>query len=130
MISYIRVIYETLVVSYILRKYSFGYVADLYSSKYGNMSSINTLEKHKHNCDTMLKVVDKVCFWFFGNAQCLHRSLIGFKLARKKGIKVQMVIGVKKFPFSSHAWLEYNNSVINDGQSVRENYREVLRIGG
>ena len=33
----------------------------------------------------------------FGNAQCLHRSLIGFKLVRKWGLPAELVIGVKNF---------------------------------
>ncbi|MBN1037035.1 lasso peptide biosynthesis B2 protein [Clostridium botulinum] len=44
------------------------------------------------------------------NAKCLHRTLIGYKLLRKKyNFPVKFVIGVKKFPFDSHAWLKWND---------------------
>ncbi|MGG0299191.1 lasso peptide biosynthesis B2 protein [Bacillus albus] len=128
MMKYIQIIYETLLVNYYLKKYEFGYITELYGSKYGQLNQEGDMEKEK--LTRLLNKIDKVCFWFFGNAQCLHRSLIGFKLVRKWGIPAELVIGVKKFPFGSHAWLEHDGSVVNDIQTVKESYIEVLRIGG
>ncbi|WP_286925405.1 MULTISPECIES: lasso peptide biosynthesis B2 protein [Lysinibacillus] len=122
----VRLIYETILVNYLLKKKEFGQVIGIYEKKWGKVQ----LKKYKSkDIRKLLKKIDKVCFWFFGNAQCLHRSLIGFKLIRKKGIPVQLIIGVKKFPFSSHAWLVYEDKVINDVQSVSQSYIEIMRIG-
>lgn len=44
------------------------------------------------------------------NAKYLHRTLIGYKFLRNKyHIPVKFVIGVKKFPFDSHAWLKWTD---------------------
>lgn len=45
---------------------------------------------------------------YFRNAKCLHRVIAQYILFRKKYcFPVKIVIGVKKFPFSSHIWLEW-----------------------
>ncbi|MGS2750591.1 lasso peptide biosynthesis B2 protein [Bacillus zanthoxyli] len=127
MIKYIRIFYETFLVNYYLKKYEFGYVKEMYNEKYGDLKLSKNVDNEEINL--LLKRIDKVCFWFMGNAQCLHRSLIGFKLLRQDGLPVQLVVGVRKFPFSSHAWVEFENNVINDVQTVKETYTEVFRIG-
>ncbi|MCU4930820.1 lasso peptide biosynthesis B2 protein [Bacillus thuringiensis] len=127
MIKYIRIFYETFLVNYYLKKYEFGYVKEMYNKKYGDLKLSKEFDIKEGKA--LLKKIDKVCFWFFGNAQCLHRSLIGFKLLRQQGLSVQLVVGVKKFPFSSHAWVECDGTVINDVQRVKESYIEVFRIG-
>ncbi|MGK0536945.1 lasso peptide biosynthesis B2 protein [Bacillus sp. 'calajunan'] len=110
-----------------MKKYDFGYVKEMYNQKYGSLKL--SKETNAKEITALLKKIDKVCFWFFGNAQCLHRSLIGFKVLRRQGLPAQLVVGVKKFPFSSHAWIEHENKVINDVQKVKESYVEVFRIG-
>lgn len=45
---------------------------------------------------------------YFRNAKCLHRVIAQYILFRKYYcLPVKLVIGVKKFPFSSHIWLEW-----------------------
>ena len=52
---------------------------------------------------------------------CICRSLWCYKqLAGKYG--VEMIIGVKGYPFEAHAWIEYNKEVINDTEEPARGY--------
>ena len=45
---------------------------------------------------------------YWSEAKCLHRTIAQYMLLREKyGMPVKMVIGVNKFPFASHMWLEW-----------------------
>ena len=47
---------------------------------------------------------------YWNEAKCLHRVIVQYMLYREKyGMPVKMVIGVKKFPFASHMWLEWQS---------------------
>ncbi len=45
---------------------------------------------------------------------CLPRSLALFRFLRAMGFPVEHCIGVKRFPFSAHAWVENDGEVIYD----------------
>lgn len=56
-----------------------------------------------------LRAIEKASSMYFGNAKCLQRSILQYILLRKRyGLNVDIVIGVKKFPFSSHAWVKWH----------------------
>ncbi len=45
---------------------------------------------------------------YWHEAKCLHRTIAQYMLFRGEyGMPVKMVIGVNKFPFASHMWLEW-----------------------
>jgi hypothetical protein len=70
---------------------------------------ILTLEKIINN---ELIMIDKASLFFPGEAKCLHRAILQYRLLRGKfKLPVKIVIGVKKFPFSSHAWIQWKNSI-------------------
>lgn len=53
-------------------------------------------------------LLDQVCCWYPRKADCIHKTLIGYKILQSKyGIPVNMVIGIKKFPLEAHAWIQY-----------------------
>lgn len=45
---------------------------------------------------------------------CLLRSLALFRFLRSANIPAEHVIGVRRFPFNAHAWVEYNGSPLLD----------------
>src|SRR5260370_5939261 len=57
---------------------------------------------------------------------CLPRSLALFLLL-KKLLPVELCIGVKKFPFSGHAWVEYEGCVVGDHSARVSFYTVILR---
>lgn len=59
-------------------------------------------------------------FW----ANCLKRSLVLWYLLRRQGIISELRIGVQHEvgKFQAHAWVEYQNIVLNDNQNVRQHF--------
>lgn len=52
--------------------------------------------------------------FFPGRAICLEQSLALFVLLRRRGVPVELRIGVRPFPFSAHAWLELRGVPIEE----------------
>ena len=52
--------------------------------------------------------------FFPGRAQCLERSLVLYDYLLCRGISVRMRLGVQRYPFMAHAWVEYRGVPIND----------------
>ena len=55
---------------------------------------------------------------------CLERSLVLVWLLRRRGIAGDLHIGVRPSEegVDAHAWVECGGAVVNDSESVRENY--------
>ena len=45
---------------------------------------------------------------------CLPRSLAIYVLLRRQGVPATLRIGVKRFPFAAHAWVECLGEVLDD----------------
>ena len=45
---------------------------------------------------------------------CLPRSLAIYVLLRRQGVPATLRIGVKRFPFAAHAWVECLGEVVDD----------------
>lgn len=71
--------------------------------------------------------VDRATTWYPKQAKCLQRSAVTVCLLRSCGVAAQMVIGVKKVPFKSHAWAEVSGEVINDKSEVTMRYKVLDR---
>jgi hypothetical protein len=52
-------------------------------------------------------------FWLLPIA-CKERALTGWQLLRNCGLAADLVIGIEFYPFSAHAWVECNTTVITD----------------
>jgi hypothetical protein len=46
-------------------------------------------------------------------ARCLHRYLALCWVLRRRGIAAEVVVGVRKYPFIAHVWLECNGEIIH-----------------
>ncbi len=60
--------------------------------------------------------------------ECLSRSLALYILARKRRIPVQFHVGVRKFPFTSHAWLELNGPVFAEDIRLVSGLTRIIRL--
>ena len=62
------------------------------------------------------------------DATCLRRSLVLWWLLRRRGIDASLRIGahIETGAFSAHAWVEFQDEVINDAPDVRERYVTML----
>lgn len=79
-----------------------------YKGKKHEVADIPRLEK---SIIPRLEAIESASAIYWGKAKCLQRSLLQYALLRNKyGLDVDLVIGVKRFPFSSHAWVQWHNT--------------------
>jgi Transglutaminase-like superfamily len=76
------------------------------------------------------KIVNEVCdrHLLIKKAECLHQSILAADILLRKGVSVDLRIGVSKSDFSAHAWVEYKGRVINDKPEVHETYNVIMTI--
>ncbi|MFP7416621.1 lasso peptide biosynthesis B2 protein [Priestia filamentosa] len=79
-----------------------------YSTKYSkNFSHKHVSEEVVEDIENFFLLLNIACAWYPKKADCIEKTLIGYKVMRKKfALPVEMVIGVRKFPFEAHAWLK------------------------
>ena len=58
---------------------------------------------------------------------CLVRSLSLYRYLRSVNIPAEHIIGVRRFPFGAHAWVEYHGSPLLDNLSGQ--FKPLARIG-
>lgn len=62
--------------------------------------------------------VMRAAAFFPGRAECLEQSLTLYVLLRRRGLPVELRLGVQSFPFSAHAWVEYNGRPVNEREEL------------
>jgi hypothetical protein len=53
-----------------------------------------------------------------GRSKCLEQTVASFVLLRRRGVRVQMRLGVQPYPFFAHAWLEMDGRPLTESQEV------------
>lgn len=114
-----------------LKQRGFQYMFPQYIKKYpaiGFKKVIKLDHLISSKVNKLLYLIDTACAFYPTRAECLHRSFIAFRFLRQNfGIPVELVIGVKKFPFSAHAWLLYNGVNINESEEYTSQFNIILR---
>ena len=65
-----------------------------------------------------------------GRAQCLEQSLALYFLLRRRGLAVELRIGVQAFPFAAHAWVEHDGRPINELEDFVSRLAPFPSMGG
>ncbi|HEX3684489.1 MAG TPA: lasso peptide biosynthesis B2 protein [Bryobacteraceae bacterium] len=84
----------------------------------------------KPDLDRLLRAFSRAEHFFIARRaprDCLLRSLSLFRFLQSANVCVQHVIGVRRFPFGAHAWVEYNGAPILDDDARQ--YTPLARIG-
>lgn len=70
------------------------------------------------------------CYWRSGR-DCLPRSLAVYLLLRRGGIPATFHIGVRRYPFGAHAWVEWEGRRLDDApaRQRRESYMPIISTG-
>jgi hypothetical protein len=69
-------------------------------------------------------------FFLIKNApqDCVPRSLALFRFLRSAGVPAEHCIGVRRFPFAAHAWVEHRGHVVHDDPPWRSGFQLLARI--
>lgn len=64
-----------------------------------------------------------------GDEDCLPASLALFAFLRSQGFSPEFVIGVKRFPFGAHAWVEHDGEpLLQEHPGHLSRFSEILRV--
>jgi Transglutaminase-like superfamily len=78
--------------------------------------------------DDCVYAVERATRWYYrSRLDCLPKSVTLFLMLKTK-VPVDLCIGVKKFPFSGHAWVEHNGKVIGDNPRRVQAYTVLSRV--
>jgi hypothetical protein len=59
---------------------------------------------------------------------CLPRSLALFRFLLSVGVPAEHCIGVQRFPFEAHAWVECGGRAVNESSGLTRGYTELARL--
>ena len=72
-------------------------------------------EVQRHTVRRVLKAVRTAARYYHRRRlDCLPRALATYVLLRRRGVPATLRIGVKRYPFGAHAWVECLGEVLDD----------------
>ena len=73
------------------------------------------LEVQRHTVRRVLAAVRTATRYYYRRRlDCLPRALTTYVLLRRRGVSATLHIGVKRYPFGGHAWVECLGEVLDD----------------
>lgn len=130
--SFIKIYILLIHFDFSLRLNGFHKMFSIYADKYEITEERSKLHSPDYNemswkINELLQLIDTACACYPFEAQCMHRTFLAYKLIRKRfGLPVQIVIGVRKFPFQAHAWLMLDEHNVNESYEFTENLKILL----
>jgi Transglutaminase-like superfamily len=76
---------------------------------------------------TLCYAMDLACVFSIKSIRCLQRSAATTLLLRKHGYRAEMILAANLMPFSYHAWVEIDGTVVNDKPYMVEIYKVLDR---
>ena len=106
---------------------------DTLVARLGKASRVERSGADTLDVERAARLVEAVASFYPLKATCLKKSLVLFRILRRRGIPVEFRLGVSKLhgDFTSHAWLECQGRVLL-GQGITDRYTllpAVTRIG-
>jgi hypothetical protein len=92
---------------------------------------IKNVDKNvQHVAEEVCSAVTMASSYYPKTVACLQRSAVVARMLSRRGVPACVVIGVQRFPFASHAWVEISGgTVVNDKPKVKTLYTELDRFG-
>lgn len=130
-LSYLKVYCLLVQLDIQIRFVSFQKLFELFVKQYAISDEREEIsEKEIDEINQWLQIIDNVCASYPFEAQCLHRSFLGYRIVRTRfRIPVDLVIGTRKFPFYAHAWLMLKNSNFNESPEFTSSLTIILHSG-
>ena len=79
-------------------------------------------------CGRVRASVDRAQMYYPKKAMCLQHSAVVTCLLRRRGVPAEMVLAAQEFPPKAHAWAEVTGRVVNDNESVKNEYLILRRL--
>jgi Transglutaminase-like superfamily/Coenzyme PQQ synthesis protein D (PqqD) len=79
-------------------------------------------------CRRVRAAVDRAQMYYPKKAMCLQHSAVVTCLLRRHGVPAEMILAAQEFPPKAHAWVEVAGTVVNDKNSVKNEYLILRRL--
>ncbi|WP_259461956.1 lasso peptide biosynthesis B2 protein [Enterobacter sp. R1(2018)] len=84
--------------------------------------------RKKFIAETLSQSIKKAAPFLPGKVRCLEFSLTLFDMLVYRNIKPALFIGFQRYDFLSHAWIEIDNNVISDEESLRTKLTPIISV--
>lgn len=110
----------------LLRKGLGGLIAKIAKTGVNRNMSTNLLRNARPQ--EIVQAVERARLLYPRRVDCLTLSGALASMLLKRGIDVHLVVGVQKYPFYAHCWVEANGKALNDSRDVSGRLAILLRI--
>lgn len=85
-----------------------------------NLADESSIEE----CREITRIVNSAAYHLPFKPTCLHKSLALWWMLQREGYPSKIILGAKKEgnQFEAHAWVEYQDVILNDTEDVKERY--------
>ncbi|PWV95959.1 transglutaminase superfamily protein [Paenibacillus cellulosilyticus] len=114
-----------------LRLFGFQRLFKTYIQKYEIREERTSItEDEIQQIEDWMALIDRTCTSVPFDAQCMHRSFLAYRFVRSRfRVPVNLVIGVRKFPFYAHAWLMLRGKNFNEPPDFTDTLSIILDSG-
>lgn len=78
---------------------------------------------------TFQAVQNATMLYYRRRQDCLPKALGTWHLLRRQGIAADLCIGVAKFPFRAHSWVDFQGEILDDDPARVSQYTVLHRFG-
>jgi hypothetical protein len=72
--------------------------------------------------------VRRILPFYWKRVRCLQRSVVTARVLRAYGAQAEVVIGYRRAPFMSHAWVEVGGRIVNDSPAFQRRLQVLERF--
>lgn len=101
-----------------------GLIGEINRNKIKTRSAVSSVEQSL----VLASALDSACLFFPRNTACLLYAASLLMLHRNQNLECNFVIGVQNAPFYAHAWIEVDNTVINDNPELNKKLAPIVTI--
>lgn len=83
----------------------------------------------EHEVEAIFAAVQRANrFYYRRRLDCLPKALATYRFLRLHRVPAQLCLGVRKYPFSGHAWVEFEGKVLDDQPDRVRGYTLLKRL--
>jgi transglutaminase superfamily protein len=83
---------------------------------------VGDVEPDLQTMETAARTVLAAAVMIPGRIECLEQSLALWYLLRCRGVGVEIVFGMRQYPFGAHAWVSYRGEPLNEDREALRQY--------
>lgn len=125
----IHAYYLLFIIDWRLKSHSFEAVLQWLNDKSRGARPLRDLDADRIAIQQVRDAIGRATkFYYRTRRDCLPNAMLAYYLMKKRGIAVKFCIGVTKFPFKGHAWVEYEGKVVYTTPASLWKYRAIMKV--